>query len=208
MGLRTAFKSTLQNKRFWENRDIDWDKQYLQTWNHPHRAFIIQELARTNWRSVLEVGCASGPNLLKIAQTFPNRDFGGVDVNEKAIELARSVFKGAFLEVCPGNDIIMSDGATDIVLTDLMLMYIGPLKIREYLRELKRICRWKIILVELYHPSIWKRLTLMLRGYYAHDYKKLLEEVGCHQIEIRKLPNVWNGEPQNTYAHLITAKTN
>lgn len=46
---------------------------------------------------ILEVGCASGHNILPLAQAFPNATFTGVDFSTPAIELARAAASAAGL---------------------------------------------------------------------------------------------------------------
>jgi len=201
------FKSTSKHLKYWQERQLDWKKFYLATWNHPHRQFIIQVLKTFIWQSLWEVGCGPGPNLVKICQTFPEKQLGGNDVNADAIKLASETFKGGVFEVSPGNDIIMSDGATDVVLSDMCLLYVDPFKIDSYLKEMKRICRRRLILVELHSDSWWERFKLRWGGYHAYNYFRRLEKIGFYDIMIWKIPKEsWNGAPQDKFAYLISAK--
>ena len=50
------------------------------------------------WVSLLEIGCASGPNLAAIVKAMPGKQVGGVDLSEDAIELAKKTFQGGFFQ--------------------------------------------------------------------------------------------------------------
>lgn len=211
------FKSTKQHSDYWKNRKIDWIKHYAATWTHPHRQFIIDKLKTFRWISIIEVGCACAPNLMKIISQFPRADVGGIDINEDAIKTAEGIFReafkgtmrGAWFKVGRGDNIMISDNATDIALSDMTLIYVGPGEIKKYLLEMKRITRNRIMLMEFHHKNPLKRLLLKWRsGYNSYNYKKLLDDCGFFNIQVEKLPpELWdNHEPQKTFAYLITAQ--
>lgn len=159
--------------------------------------------------SVFEVGCGPGANIVPLGLAFPDIALGGSDINPEAIELARKAFPPHFVfEVASGDDLTMSDGSTDVGLTDMMLIYVGPLKIRRYLEELVRISRRYVVLVEFYHPSRWRRFVMTLQGRYTHNYPKLLARLGCSDIQVRKMPaHLWPDARDNDYRYIITART-
>lgn len=193
-------------KTYWKERKIDWNKEYLQTWNHPHRFMISSVLGQFKWLSLLEVGCGSGANIANIIKHFPGRQVGGVDVNADAIKLAQETFQGAFLKVCPADDIMMSDNSTDVVLTDMMMLYIdNPDSV---IREIKRIARGYVVFCELHNENWIQRMWIRFTdGYIIHNFKKLLEKHGFYDIMLLKQPEeAWGGEPQNSYGYIITAK--
>ena len=204
LGLRT----TKEHSAYWRNRKIDWNKDYLQTWNHPHR-FLISGILRTiPWISLFEIGCGAGANLVNIIKCFQGKtiQLGGSDINADAIEVAQQVLKGAVLKVGSGDDVIMSDDSTDIVLTDRMLIYVGPRKIDVYIREIKRIAREYAVLCEFHEKNLWKRLKLRFNtGYYSYDYIKLLRKHGFYDmITYRLPPEAWPGDTYPSY--IIVAK--
>lgn len=51
-----------------------------------------------DYARVLEIGCASGHNLLPLAQAYPQAHFTGIDFSEPAIELAREAAAAAMLD--------------------------------------------------------------------------------------------------------------
>ena len=202
--------TTKQHKKYWADRKIDWNAHYLSTWQHPHRSVIIEVLKTFPWRSLWEIGCASGPNLVRITKDIPGRELGGNDINKDAIELARKTFKGAMFEVSSCENVLLSDKACDVTLSDMTLIYIGPRKIEKVLREIKRFTRNRIVLVEFDSKKWWRRLWLRLRsGYHAYDYKKLLEKCGYYDVMKYKIPEQFypNADPvQKEYIYVISAK--
>ena len=166
-------------------------------------------LRNFSWLSLIEVGCGSGANLVNIVKHFPGRQLGGVDVNPDAIQLAQDTLKNALLKVGSGDDIMLSDNSTDVVLSDMCLIYVGPRKIKKYLEEMKRIARNYIVLCEFHSTSWWNRLALKINlGYNAYNYDKLLEKLGFYDIQMYKLKEEdWpDGNPQKTFAYIIMAR--
>lgn len=201
--------TTKQHKNWWANRKIDWKSSYLDTWNHPHRNVIAAVLANFNWMSLIEIGCGPGPNLVNILKKFKNVQLGGVDVNKEAIELAKKSFTDGLFKVCPGNDIMLSDKSTDVSLTDMALIYVGPLEIDSYIEEMKRITRNHVVLCEFHSKNPLKRLWLkVFSGYNAHNYKKLLEKHGFYDVLSYKLrPEDWpEGTHQKDFGYIFTAR--
>lgn len=180
--------STKSNLRAWEKRSVDWQKDYFDTWSHPHRNAITFILKSMPWASLWEVGVGGGANLVKIIQDIPGRQLGGCDVNPKAIEFCRKSFEGALFHVESGEDMMLSDKSVDIILTDMTLIYVGPLKIRKYLREFGRITRNYVVLVEFDDRSFIGRLRARMSGHHAHDYRKLLESEGYYDVTIQTIP--------------------
>lgn len=203
------FRSTAQHKRYWRDRKINWQTQYLDTWTHPHRELIMAALKSLNWVSLWEVGCGPGPNLVRILHTFKDqpRQLGGSDINPDAIELARTTFKGGKFHVESTEDMMLSDNSVDIVLSDASLIYVSPLKIRGVVKEITRIARNHIVFCEFNSTSLWERWLLRWRtGYNAYNYQRLLEEAGCYDIKIIKIPpEFWDGYPWQPYGHIIIA---
>lgn len=203
------FQTSSKWEQWWAKRQIDWTKEYLSTWNHPHRTLISAALSRFNWMSLIEVGCGAGANLANILQHFKGKQLGGIDVSPDAIAVAEKAFVGAIFKVGPVHDIMISDDSTDVVLSDMCLIYYGPRKIGGALKEIRRIARNRVIFCEFHHTSFWKRLKLRLTsGYYAYDYRKLLDKHGFHDIDIYKIPEAYwpGGNPQKTFGYIITAK--
>lgn len=209
--IKNFWKTTRYHEGFWRNRKADWKTSYFDTWDHPHRKEIITHLRTMKFGSLFEVGCSSGPNLYLISKCFPQVQIGGLDVNEEAIQTAKNLLGDqAVMLAGKADDILLSDGSADVVLTDACLIYVGPKRIHNTLKELKRVARKNVIFIEWHSPS-WRNRWIMrlLDGYNVYDYKKLLEQHGFWDIEIKKLPPYWGDQKGNAwgmFGTMITAK--
>lgn len=202
------YKTQAQHEKYWRERKIDWKTAYFDTHDHPHRQMIIDYLKTIRFGSIVEVGCASGPNLYRIAKEFPRAEIGGVDVSKSAIATAKLLLPPtAVLDVASADQMFFGDKSSEAVLSDMTLIYVS--NIHGALEEMKRITKRHIILCEFHSNNPLKRLGLKLAtGYRAYNYKRLLERHEFHNIEIRKIPErLWpGGEPQKTFGYLITAQ--
>ena len=160
------------------------------------------------FQSLFEIGCGPGANLVRIVKEMPGKQLGGCDVNEDAIKLAQETFKGGRFYVDAGNDTMLSDKSVDVVLSDMALIYVGPFKIRSYLREMKRVGRSHVVLCEFHSKSLWKRWITRFGGYHVYDYKKLLESEGFYNVQVQHIPEqLWPGTDRNTeFRSIITAR--
>lgn len=201
-------KTTAQHEKFWRERKIDWDAHYTATWTHPHRALIIAALQTIPWISLWEIGCGSGANLIRIIKEgFQGRQLGGSDINADAIAAAMKNFTGGKFHIESSEDILLSDNAVDVMLSDASLIYIGPGKIKKVIAEMTRVARNHIILCEFHSTHWWKRWLLRWRtGYNAYDYRTLLENAGCYDIKVIKIPKeFWEGDPWESFGYIIMA---
>lgn len=194
---------THKHTKFWKERKINWEQDYLLApgaMNHPHRDLILKRLSELQWRSLLEVGCGAGANLVRIKQQWPAAEVGGIDINKDAVLTVGKYIKDAkYLDVGDPRDIMMSDNSVDVVMSDACLIYMGPLAVRKALKDMKRVARNYLVLCELHsEKKVW------FSRYNIHNYKKLLEDLDCFDIRIEKITN-WPGTPWQDYGHIISA---
>lgn len=200
-------KKTKTHSQWWKNRKIDWKTSYLDTWDHPHRLYLANKLAKWRWASLFEVGCGAGANELLFSHTFPYAALGGCDVSPEAIKVARSAVPHGVFDIASGDNVFMSDKSVDLILTDMCLIYVDASEVGKYLKEMKRVGRHRIVLVEFYHPSWWKRLKMTWAGRHTHNYPKLLEKLGCFDVTVDKMPEtLWPGAHDNEYRYIISAR--
>ena len=202
-------RNTKKHKKFWAQRKIDWKKEYFDTYNHPHRKILVSILKSLPWMSLMEIGCAAGANLAAIINNIPGKQVGGIDISADAIEKAREMFEYGFFKVNSADDIMMSDKSTDIVLSDMTLIYVSKKDIGRYIKEIKRIARNYILLCEFHSDSWWNRMSLKINsGYNAYDWKKILNKYGLKDIVLYKLKEEdWpGGNPQKTFGYIILAR--
>ncbi len=195
---------TRADEFFWRFRHLIHDKNWAENYispealKHSHRKLLLQKIERYGpLEKVLEVGCASGPNLILLSRKFPKTEFWGIDISGKAITvgekyLNKHAITNIRLKTGSAELIkIFPDKSFDVVFTDAMLIYIGPEKIKEVVREMVRIAKKAIILVEWYseNPHAYEA------DHWAYNWKMLFEEVGVFTINITRLPDsTWKGE--------------
>ena len=80
-------------------------------------------------------------NIVKNYREGETKQLGGIDINPEAVAFLEKTFKGGYFRVGNVENIFISDSASDIILTDMTLIYIGPMKIKQALKEVRRIAR-------------------------------------------------------------------
>jgi SAM-dependent methyltransferase len=198
------YKREQQHQSDWAALRVDWKKSYLDTWKHPHRQMIVDALRGFEFESVLEAGCSSGPNLLRIHREFPHAKLSGTDVNAQAIGVAREHLEGDF-RVGTLAEARFPDQCADVVLTDMMLIYVS--KIDETFEEMRRVARRHVVLCEFHSGRAWERAGLnLMAGYRAHDYPALLRRHGWRNITMAKIPTeLWpQGRTQRRFGYVMT----
>ena len=184
----------------------EWVMSYWDSREHPHRPFLIERIFKFSPSSILEIGCNCGPNLYLIAKRFPDVKIRGIDINPMAVQkgnewLAQEGVSNVKLSVSKADELgQFQDKSFDVVFTDAILIYIGPDKIKKVMKEMIRITRRALILLEwncfkpqgkdpnglgVYQYGAWKR-----------DYVALLRQfVPEAQIHVTKIPKeIWPSE--------------
>ncbi len=199
---------TRVNENMWRNKDAEpFDI------SHPHRKLLIDKISKLKpFNSVLEIGCGSASNLYLLSKNFSNIDLIGIDINEQSIRKGKDLIRKegvANIKLLNRKaDIISkySDKSIDIIFTDAVLLYIGPDKIDNLIKEMKRIARKGIILLEWHnlgrdeydlHIGVWKR-----------DYFKLLKRYfPVENISMYKIKKEdWPDKNWQKYGYLIKIK--
>lgn len=183
----------VQGADYWSERKLedmkkDWNgTSYVDSVNHPHRNEIIKILQGFQWSYLLEVGCNSGPNLIKIKQNFPERALAGLDISSVSIEEAGSHLDRT-VDLQVGNVLKLPhpDQSFDVVLVDAVLMYISPKEIDLAIGELNRVARKTIILIERYSEK-----DAVVGNVWGRDYSRLLKERGFNVVETRITKEIW-----------------
>ncbi|GAI36009.1 unnamed protein product, partial [marine sediment metagenome] len=153
--LTELFIGTKARERQWAARPIAegyWDNR-----DHPSKHFFAERIAAFSpIHSILEVGCASGPNLYLLAKRFPQAQIVGIDINQEAVQygngqFAREGISNVKLFVGKADKLgEFQDRAFDIVFTNALLIYIGPDKIKEVIEGILRITHHALVLIELH----------------------------------------------------------
>ena len=187
----------------WGKGNDDWINGYRDSLDHPHRSFLIETISRFNPSSILEIGCNCGPNLYLLAKKFPDAKIIGIDINPMAVQkgnewlVEEGISNITLLEGKADELGQFQDKSFDVVFTDAVLIYMGPDKIKEAMKEMVRIARHALIFMEwhsfepdhtdpyglgVFHSGNWKR-----------DYVALLKQfVPEEDIYVTKITgDIW-----------------
>lgn len=167
----------------WRYRHVykrGWAEGYLETVSHPHRQQIVDAVAEFDpLASVLELGCASGANLIRLRERFPAIELIGLDINARAIEVGRKYFSDRgdarvqFFNAQADQLRSMPANSVDVVFTDAVLMFVTPDRVQSVLGEMGRVARKAIILNEYHGAGLVD--GLFLGGRWAYDFVALLQ---------------------------------
>jgi SAM-dependent methyltransferase len=146
----------------WRTRHLyrrNWAEGYLDTVEHPHRAQIVEAVADfAPIDSILEIGCASGANLVRLRARFTEVRLLGIDINRRAIATADSHFgrqgdSNVSFSVGRADHLDLPDASVDVVLTDAVLMFVAPDRIGKVLNEMCRVARKGLVLIDYHCPG-------------------------------------------------------
>ena len=183
----------------WGKERGDWIKGYRDSLNHPHRSFLVETISRFNPSSILEIGCNCGPNLYLLAKKFPDAEIRGIDINPMAVQeggewFAQEGIPNVRLSVGKADELVQfQDKSFDVVFTDAVLIYIGPDKIKEIMKNAIRITRRALIFMEWHSFEPQRKdpygLGVYEQGNWKRDYVSLLKQfVIEEQIRVTKIP--------------------
>ena len=145
---------------------------------------------------VLELGCASGPNLELFAREFPKTQFVGLDISSSAINLAKESFKVkglgnvSFIQSDLSDLKRFEDNYFDVVVSVAVLIYFDPKQMKNLAKELDRITRKMIILLEYDHEGEGAGEN-QLGGYWIRDYKLFFPKARVSKFFIDD--SIWAG---------------
>jgi len=170
----------------WRIGEENWIEGYWMSALHPHRELILEELEKLQpFKSLVEIGCNCGPNLFRIQEKFPKVKLSGVDVNIEALEVGKLRLPKVDFYVGDVQNLFLPDKRFDISLVDAVLMYVPPEKILKAIRNLVRISKKAIILVEWKDKDVYGKVVY---HHWARDYKKLFQKVGIYKVKEIKIP--------------------
>lgn len=202
----TTQKETVQDAKFWAERPLedmkkDWGgKAYEESTDHPHRQLILDAVKSFGeFAGVIEVGCNSGPNLLRIAEVYPETQIAGVDPSGESISRARQLLPKAILKVGEAVDLPFESQSFDIAIADAALMYVS--NVAEALLEMSRVARRGIIICDWYSEK-----NEIINHHWARDYAGLLTDLGFDVTTHKITETEWPNKSWATYGHIFVAR--
>lgn len=124
-----------------------------QRWVASNVAFFNRALARVRGvRSVFEIGCNTGLNLMAIQKLFPQVTLEGMDINQTAIAAARqNVPRAAIYNI--SIQTIFPSSVWDLVFTKAFLIHMDPASLSMVYEKIYKLTRRFILLAEYYNPA-------------------------------------------------------
>lgn len=180
------------------NQDLDniWNQvpvtyyqesNFLQKIWHGLKIYSANKLLiKIKFRRCLDIGCASGYMLSKIAQSFPDSEFYGIDVYGKAIDYAKVKYPNIKFKESPADNLPFENSYFDLILCYETIEHVQyPKKVLE---EAKRVLSKDGVLILAMDSgnlvfriiwSIWEKTAgKVWQGAHLHPFHHLgLEEL-------------------------------
>lgn len=198
--------STPQGAEYWETRPVedmkkDWEgKTYLESLYHPHRQLIMHVMKYLSpFETVLEIGCNSAPNLLRITDLYPDAKVFGIDPSQDSLKLAEEAISGGTFVKGVAEDLgVFKSHFFDIVLADASYMYVKDIK--KALDEAKRVCKHAIVICDWFSEE-----EEVKDFHYSRNYTRLLEDRGFDVNVIDITEDLWPSKKWQTNGKLFIA---
>ncbi len=166
-----------------------WIANYQKSLKARHRDAIVEVVKSLAPETLFEVGSHCGPNLVRIAQEFPDILMHGIDASAEAVKAGREWVTSLGLEKrvqlstqrFPDGTQATPTGFADVVLSCYTLAYIAPEDLDAALYEMGRLAARAVILAEpMAIDGSGQPPTRNLSGYseWAHDYQRALGWIG------------------------------
>lgn len=170
------------------------------------KKIISSKLKDINFKSIMEVGCQWGENLKVIKSDFPNKKVIGIDINKYVLAEAKNYLDGIELKCGDVKKLDIPDKSVDVVFTEALFCMLNFNEVEIGLKELVRIAKKYIFLVELDIYNITDNKMGMVGLRTAADWVGLLNDLGIKATKRKLTTKEWNVEPWKTYGYLISAK--
>jgi len=180
-----AYNQTVDATAWWaeprRERTAAWIEQYQTSLDIHHRKVISKIVGELDAKTVLEIGCHCGPNLVRLAVDYPSLLLAGFDVNADAIEAGKAWIaqKGLSHRIrldratFPTGTEKSTTGCVDVVLSCYTLAYVSVKDIDAALYECGRLAKNAVVLAEPMTDGPTEGETFMTNGYHewAHRYQ-------------------------------------
>ncbi len=124
-------------------------------------------------RRVLDVGCGTGTN----AGRFKDADYIGIDINERYLHVARTRFRGRFINADLTKTCLPSLGTFDTILVNSFLHHLADADVDRILEQLTGVltANGRVHILELVLPERKSAAWMMARldrGRYARPFAR------------------------------------
>lgn len=135
----------------------EFGDEYVERNIDAHRGretFWRERVATLGVTSALEIGCNVGGNLRWLAAAIGAARVAGVDVNGRALEVARARLPEADLRLTTGRDLPFPDEAFDLVFTVGVLIHQSQEDLPTVIDEMVRCARHHVLCAEYFAEEI------------------------------------------------------
>jgi ubiquinone/menaquinone biosynthesis C-methylase UbiE len=168
---------------------------------------VIKTARDNNIKSVLELGCNSGGNLLRITEEFPDVRCVGIDICENAIRWGKEVENNP-AELIVGSIYDLSqfkDNEFDLVFTRGVLMHINHAQTPKICKEAVRIAKKCIMHMERHaeEPIVTSKSNGIPHGF-SHNFKKIYKNISKDiRAKVRDIKKIVGTKPRGGADHYI-----
>lgn len=110
-------------------------------------------LKQEDFESLLDVGCASGYMLSQIQKTFPEKEYSGVDIYDKAIRFAKQKYPSIRFKVASADKLPFEEGEFDLIICYETIEHVEDPT--SSLKEMKRVLKKGGLLVLAMDSGNW-----------------------------------------------------
>lgn len=156
-----------------------------------------------NDKSVLEVGCGPGGNLIEVLKKLPKKLYAA-DISQDMLSLARENVKNQEVQFIKtnGKELPFSSANFDIVFTASVLQYISDeMLMQSLLREMCRVSKDKIVLFERTSTVLKKDKMSMARP--VEYYVNICKNMGFEVENVRYLNTLCSDKINQSISTLI-----
>lgn len=206
--------STIAHTLFWRFRyiltpDRLTNEEIEADISHPHRREILDEFQKfAKEIKVLEIGSSWGANLLLLSRYFPVNSYFGIDISGHKVNAGNKYFRDHSIDnvslKCADMTCLKEyrDDEFDVIISDAALIYVDNSRITDHAREIVRIARLGLILVEFDDESD-DPFGKVIESAWIRDYRAVFRK---HADSITKrsfTPETWPGKWAR-YGKIIT----
>jgi len=188
----------------------NWTKTSLASKDLAHRDQLTSVIASLdNVQSVLEIGCASAPNLRLLREKLPSAQLSGIDINKQAIHTANDYFRSVnddkvnLLARSADQLDDFQDKSFDVVFSQAVMLYIPPPNINKVIAEMLRLSKNAVVFNE-YHLDGAEE-GLFDNGRWVYDYFTIIRRQ-YPEANISMQKTDFKGGSWNVYGKLITVR--
>lgn len=166
-------------KNFWDTWADTFMEDSWQVTLHPQHDWLLSKIKKLRPRSILEVGCGFGRNIKFLQDNNINAKLTGIDISHKMIKLAKKFVKSSNVtfKIAEATHLPFRDREFELVFTHGVFMHIPPTDIEGAIREIVRVAKKYIILIEQNYGG--NEYT------FIHSYKKLFKKLPVDIVEYK-----------------------